>query len=60
MFLVLIHAATPLVVFAIETKYSLISPTLNAVMPADTLIGEGNSPARHLRQMVVAEYGTTL
>ena len=51
----LTHAATPLVGFAIETKYSLTSPTRHAVMPADTLMGAGNSPVRHLRQIVVAE-----
>jgi len=37
-----------------------MSPTLQAVMPGDTLMGRGNSPLRHLRQMVVAEYGRTL
>jgi hypothetical protein len=29
-------------------------------MPADILVGGGNSPLRHLRQIVVAEKGTTL
>ncbi len=37
-----------------------MSPTRQAVMPGDTLMGAGNSPLRHLRQMVVAEYGRTL
>ena len=60
MFMFVTHAAAPLVGFAIEIKYSLISPTRHAVMPADTLMGAGNSPVRHLRHMVVAEYGTTL
>ena len=55
MFMFVTHAAAPLVGFAIEIKYSLISPTRQAVMPADTLMGAGNSPVRHLRHMVVAE-----
>ncbi len=37
-----------------------MSPTRQAVMPVETLMGEGNSPVRHLRQIVVAEKGTTL
>jgi len=37
-----------------------MSPTRQAVMPGDTLMGDGNSPLRHLRRMVVAEYGMTL